>query len=107
MGICKMSNQKILEKAIKKAIDGGYKTGNEWLKILSNTNDEVFMLNQAYSLIFNHAFAKALWPTEASGSVDPRATSPSTAKPLIPTWQARLMEMVIADDPIKYLGENV
>lgn len=99
-----MTDEEILIKAMQKALDGGY--GHPRLKPFVMTEDYL-LAKHPFEYIFSHDFAKALWPDIASGSVDPRATSPSTARPLIPTWQARLMDMVIAEDPIKYLEENI
>lgn len=68
-------------------------------------------------IIFNHDFAKALWGELKLGDVkvmvDENAppgmiygmpAAPPTAKEI---WQYHLQKMVIADDPIKYLGENL
>ena len=101
-----MSNKEILEKAIQKAIDGGWKKWNR-------TGYTVVLSSQAFqiaeSLIFNHDFAKALWEdipfvhltvkTDASKLVGYEGA--------LTTWQYHLQQMVIAEDPIKYLGEHL
>ena len=75
----------IIEKAMKKAEKAG------WL-IHSISK------NGIYNIIFGKDFAKALWPSR---------------KPVLATvrlqyeWEKHLQQMVIADDPIKYLGENI
>lgn len=116
-----MTNQEILEKAIQKAIDGGWmplKTTRPvvgWGADYSDAFDEgegvlIRALharsNADYSfyslreLIYNHDFAKALWGTEIEDPTDwPNEQQQE--------WQYQLKEMVIADDPIKYLGENI
>lgn len=90
-------NQEILERAIKLAIDGGYRfatyhvkpTGDEpnWSEVVVK-----FVQNKMY---FNHDFAKALW-----GEGDEQLGQATL-------WKWHLANMVIADDPIKYLGDNL
>ena len=103
-----MSNQDILEKAIQKAIDGGL-TGY-WkeryekcvdmgeLKYLVDGNN-IEQGETVEKLIFNHDFAKALW----GGATNEAAAF----KDSLDEWQYHLQQMVISDDPIKYLGENI
>lgn len=93
-----MTNQEILEKAITKAIAGGWKEKPAALPM------ELFvgkMLDNlwVYNCIFNHDFAKALW-----GEVP--NTGYLKAANLIP-WKYHLQQMVIDDDPIAYLGDNL
>lgn len=108
-----MTNQEILNKAFQKAIDGGWQAEIRDTALYIPNFDECVMSYHNYAerlgkdVLFNHDFAKSIWPTQASGSVDPRAISPSTARPLIPTWQTRLMEMVVSEDPIDYLGTHI
>lgn len=105
-----MTNQEILEKAIQKAIDGGWRPINAWVSPKTNYewreredyggyyilckkyihDKESESYESAEQLIFNHDFAKALWQDPDYG-----------------TWHHHLQNMVIAEDPIKYLGENV
>ncbi len=62
--------------------------------------------------IFNHDFAKALW---GAHMVHPTSDLPSDTNDgfylweevVIPNWQSHLQQMVIAADPIKYLGEHL
>lgn len=115
-----MSNQEILEKAIQKAIDGGWTSGKYELDSLHNppkikpaddsdnkilqliTNNIMFKMARD-RVIFNHAFAKALWPEPKD--VAERINRKNGG--FIPSWQYHLQQMVISDDPIKYLGENI
>jgi len=55
-----------------------------------------------YSIIFNHDFAKSLWP----GNIlfDEGGVKVVTKEPL---WKHHLMMMVIAEDPIEYLGAHI
>lgn len=123
-----MSNQEILEKAIQKAIDGGF----EYKNISVNDNDYgdwFFQIgapaknmdgiwysreNNIEKLIFNHDFAKALWGEERDLKDvqytlelgDGEVTTP-IYRLNIPLWRWHLQQMVIAEDPIKYLGDNL
>lgn len=85
-----------------------------------------------FSLIFNHDFAKALWGEDTNRlwkcpacgysfeyykhnetqeycpNDGHKAKDVTEPKPVWEQkWADRLQEMVIADDPIKYLGENI
>jgi hypothetical protein len=104
------NNQQILEKAISKAIDGGWQ--------MSFKPEEIETLVKApSSFIYSHDFAKALWPnpmiiTEdqyeelSNGKVVKTEDTKEWGLPS-PMYKYHLMQMVIADDPIKYLGENI
>lgn len=97
-----MTDQEILTKAIEKAIAGGWDTtfmgtvgplkytveGLEWGSSVIASCEE--------QLIFDHEFAKALWPGQING--------PGFLGPL---WYFHLQQMVVADDPIKYLAGNI
>ncbi|RTK93202.1 hypothetical protein EKI60_06250 [Candidatus Saccharibacteria bacterium] len=101
-----MSTQEILEKAIQKAIDGGWEHGipADHLQIVEDKGGILFYYqNPPYDLIFNHDFAKALWGEEAGVLNFPEGKIHLQS----PLWQYHLQQMVIADDPIKYLGENL
>lgn len=120
-----MSHEEVLVSAVEKATARGWEFDNldkwHWSAIketdtvmnnwyyflITYQNYEKFI--DAERIMYDHDFAKALWPDGygVSGTVDPRVVSIATAKPLIPLWQRHLMEMVIANDPIKYLGENI
>lgn len=96
-----MTHQEILTKAIEKAIDGGWnglpgRPAEDLLTWVEGTD---------YRFIFDHDFAKALWGDSDDerkviiGQTDWRKW------PL--QWQYHLQQMVIADDPIAYLGDNI
>lgn len=108
-----MPDKAILEKAIQKAIDGGWKHRNGWTYLanyrkkaplnsvqFADETGEVWHM-PVETLIFNHDFAKALWGEEYPSKVE------SAVNRGFKFWQSRLMMMVIADDPIKYLGQNL
>ena len=125
-----MSNKEILEQAITKAIAGGYRYWDypeEELTVESfyhyfGDDHGGLLVND---IIFDHDFAKALWGeelhidkslavlpiktdmalsvvhTEYGAGVDGDVDYKSN-----PAWQYHLQAMVIAPDPIQYLGEN-
>lgn len=114
-----MTNQQILKKAIHKAVEGGWDIlgkaeaegftvredayGNAYVAWHPNPDsfreeDSVGVLAQSWQeIIYNHDFAKALW-----GDGDGQTIGHEPAD-----WQYHLQQMVIAPDPIKYLGENL
>lgn len=122
-----LNNQQILTKAIEKAIAGGwtcfnyatlhnnhkgnyevdYDTGHLRLSFwnIGKTReyDSVDFEISEYEIIFNQEFAKALWGVEWPDGPGGRGY---IGEPT-PRWHHFLQEMVIADDPIKYLGENL
>lgn len=99
-----LTNKEILEKAIQKAIDGG------WVYTLEpNFSPEkiasIMDVNSVRraGIIYSHDFAKALWgegewKTEMSGLIFTNGLT---------KWQRHLQNIVIAEDPVKYLGENI
>ena len=108
-----MTNKEILEKAIQKAIDNG------WLGDMLDLNVEeqddgilrIYWDNTEWSvldIIVNHAFAKALW---GGRRIKPGEQAPygigTKHNGIVASWEYHLQNMVIADDPIKYLGENI
>jgi hypothetical protein len=67
-----------------------------------------------YTLIFNHDFAKALWGDQEelfhypeSEVVAPNNHQKQSEMAYQQVWRYHLQQMVIADDPIQYLGENI
>jgi len=129
-----MTDKEILEQAIQKAIDGGF-TQSKYFYIGIPPKVSVWMggegklsVSQAFSsvpsslrvvfnsgisiheypieaLIFDHDFAKCLW---GDYNTDYLLYYQFTAiEPHLLAWQYHLQQMVIAEDPIKYLGENI
>ncbi len=122
----------VLAKAIEKAIAGGFSFQQVWSaiepswkwEILDGDGDIAFYADTISpnpwrmsfeTLIFNHDFARALWG-ESPVLMDiqrvplahPIYTDAETIEGYeVPHWQYHLMQMVIADDPIKYLEENM
>lgn len=94
-----MTNQEILKKAIEKAKSNGFELDKH--KHFCEIGRDIFTgevqsLNAYQSIIFDHDFAKAFWkqqglPTEA-GEYE---------------WELRLQDMVLEQDPIKYLEKFI
>ena len=103
-----MTNKQILETAIQKAIDGGWR--GELLGIVVRIDGagtvrlENPFTNEEWSveeIIFNHNFAKALWGEERIVNIKNYQALKRMG------WQHHLQQMVIAEDPIAYLGSNL
>lgn len=111
-----MANKEILERVIQEAVNGGwdllenYEAVDWWVDDVSGTYDgslslafgvrggPVYGLVPSTMFIFNHDFAKALW-----GEHEPTDYGTGAWQP----WEYHLQQMVIAEDPIEYLGENI
>lgn len=119
-----MTDGQILIKAIEKAQKNGWYS-DSWHRIVPTDavglrlhGDGAMQLYRNGSVdethinevIYNHNFAKALWG-DSTAYVDARAAvgklDPRHDVMAGNGWQYHLQQMVIADDPIKYLGENI
>lgn len=114
-----MTNQEILTKAIEKAIAGGWDCDphGQYFRIKDkkvvpaadyDDTDEYLVRD----VIFNHDFAKALWGDkkhERLTAMMPwkKGTVGSPFFIELALYQYHLQQLVIADDPIKYLGEHL
>ena len=114
-GFVQMDNKQILEKAIQKAKDNGWKA--ETIQTADGTwmyggehNGMLFGTPIDTHVIFNHDFAKALWgEKETTQTMDYAQELWSANEDLSfegERWQYHLQQMVLADNPIKYLKEN-
>lgn len=125
-----MSDKEVLEKAIQKAIDGGWDIlsrteaegfivrrdayDNIFISFTSNPEDDEAFAQSNQEVIFNHDFAKALW-SEVRDLKDVQYVlelgKGEVTTPIyrlnMPLWKWHLQQMVTADDPIAYLGENL
>lgn len=123
-----MTNKEILERIIQKAIGNGWAVfdhfddGNSELWELAETRNGFFLslytdLSEvregrsviaeyhAYEIIFNHDFARALWGEDIFIR-PPEDFNNDSSRYTLPNWQYHLQQMVISEDPIKYLEEN-
>lgn len=112
-----MTDQEILTKAIENAQNNGYLgdelNGLERKTLMSNYSKvlgkQIMFRWWSYSIIFSHDFAKAFW-----GEADDESKLPSNSSiNLSPStgpyefnragWQYHLQQMVLEENPIKYL----
>lgn len=102
------TNQEILEKAITKAIEGGFNP-EPYFKSKDVYVPAIVDNPLQYGLIYNHDFAKALWGEQKAleNGEYPSEVIMYEGKPIWHPWQYHLQQMVIADDPIAYLGEHI
>jgi len=112
-----MTNQQILQKAVQKAIDGGWKP---WIvpldKDMPTPQWAVRIMEMANwaEIIFNHEFAKALWGEELHENLPPQDPYGEERCPNCGhndsiaafCWQYHLQQLVVADDIFKYLEEH-
>jgi hypothetical protein len=116
-----MTERQILVSAIAKAVDNGYIKEIDGEEAFLGTKNcfgsrlywstkkypraEGFYVQNVFDLIYSHDFAKALWGNdddrESGGDFSPQAFIKQ------PLWKSMLQQMVIAEDPIKYLGDNI
>jgi hypothetical protein len=126
-----MTHQEILTKAIDKAVAGGWKPfeygmptrieqwqGDHMVNIAVDFplhTGSIDWVRELEGIIFNHDFAKALWGDSiglygiAKRNIVPGFVTPEDVRDLrkMYLWQYHLQQMVVADDPIKYLRENI
>lgn len=112
-----MNNSEILEKAIQKAIDGGLPFDRSWsidpsgrwvIINLPSGEDSIRSITHPYEqVIYNHDFAKALWGNMTYAELKGAPYSSTNISRELKAWQYHLQQMVIAEDTIKYLGENL
>ena len=99
-----MTNKEILEKAINLAIDGGWGEPELDAKVIAT---DCFKLGGWHlsQVIYDKSFAKALW------GENPIRLNLDGIEHLVayelPIWKYKLQQMVIAEYPIKYLGDNL
>jgi hypothetical protein len=110
---------KVLEQAIRRAVDSGWKHKSAFTEfmryedgilVLRRPNGQPCLLD-AYRLIFNHDFARALWGEQTHpkfGATDMCKRCGCWGDDGWPNcYMWHLQQMVIAEDPIKYLGEHI
>ena len=107
-----MKNEEILKKAVEKAVKNGWKDFNELTSVVMQEGypydrGEKHLLQKCFGYIemrlypihiFSHNFAKAFWGEEKVDKDNFR----TICGPL-ETWQYHLQQMVLSEDPIKYL----
>ena len=120
------TNKEILEKAIQKAIDGGWKglwdisgfyikdyhmwdTFDDKTMSFHNGEFEDYEMMPVAAIIFNHDFAKALWgdelvqyPEEDPHTVTARMGRTYERTDELWVWQYHLQQAVVSKDPLQY-----
>lgn len=100
-----MTSQEILQKALTKAEENGYR-----IKFSQRYNLDGYMhLRKFYAVIFNHEFAKALWGERQvdTGYVEIHGLSgegyADTSCITTESWKFHLQQMVLEENPLEYL----
>lgn len=94
-----MDSKQILEKAIQKAIDGGWT--HERIPVLQ-TSAECWSNQDYRTFVYRHDFAKALWGEEVRVPINQGFDKVTKLG-----WKRHLQAMVVSEDPIAYLGDNL
>ena len=102
-----MTDREILSNAIDKAIANGWSAGKV---ITTNPEllDEAIDMGGFASIIFSHSFVKAFWGEEqviVYVKCDEVLYEDNEDHSLymLPAWQHHLQQMVLEENPIKYL----
>jgi len=89
-----MTNEQILKKVLKKA---GYTEASK--------DDDLIIryLDSGYwaEIIYSHSFAKAFWGEEEE------LCNEFNDKIMYPTWKYHLKQMVLEEEPLKYLEKFI
>lgn len=95
------TNEQILKKAIEKAVKNGYKVKYPIAYWFKDTFEYIGTLSYKdyFIMIFSHDFAKAFWKTPCGGN---KKVWISNDKKVI-LWQYHLQQMVLKEEPLKYL----
>lgn len=112
-----LTKHEIVEKAVAKAIKNGWDMlgCHTFDYQIKGTTIHTFKVNKgdgvAYEkelhtshYLFSHDFAKALWGAEWPDGPGGTGLVGFTS---VPRWKSHLSDMVVADDPIAYLGANI
>lgn len=125
-----MTNKEILERAISKAIDGGWNfhgilpgkyegidLSNDVISGLPTITMQTIYKGRVwgigavplFAVLYEHDFAKALWGEEHHGQEDYYSSKYNECSGMenLACWEYHLKQMVISKDPIKYLGANI
>lgn len=109
-----MSDKETLEKAIAKAVDGGWDfwgqinaDGFEWhvdggqfdqLSVMTLLGGGLFY-HHPTSVIYDHDFVAAIWPEEMYINLAGEYNADN------PEWKWHLQRMVVAEEALKYLAD--
>jgi hypothetical protein len=110
-----MSDHEILVKSIKRVRSRGWRAPTIYPpRMTAEGLASTLQVIGLRDIIFSHDFAKALWGEEQFGypectqiPFETVGASGYDVEYLGKKWQYHLQQMVIADDPIKYLEKNL
>lgn len=110
-----MTNEEILKKTIEKACRTGIWL-NKWSVNARIDDDGVFRSSEiepedAFNIIFDHDFAKAFWGEgrnrkrfELNNTIENNCDE-GYCEYFCQPWQYHLQQMVLEEDPVKYLEQ--
>lgn len=119
-----LAHSEILQRAISKAIANGWQAAyDDYGNLLLGDPSSPRMTYtpgpmaspEDKNILFDKSFAKALWGEDLweryqicfEPAYTRGASELSSSKVNLTEWQYHLQQMVIADDPIAYLGEHL
>jgi len=107
-----LTDEQILEKAIQKAIEGGWDEDFDLRKTNWSLDGNRLVagfsdLAHVPDIIFNHDFAKALWGVFPCIATSGLTNDPNMGDDFISNWRWHLARMVLDEAPIEYLGKNI
>ena len=92
-----MTDAEIILKAVKKALDNGYKEKYAFIAMLGLPLAEQFIANDEHlKIIFSHEFAKAFWGEEWPKEFKIKGAN-------MPYYTMELTQLAMEKDRIKYL----
>lgn len=104
-----MTSKEILTKVIEKAVEGGWDKPYPYASGFTGSGERIRMCGKPIYLltIFSHDFAKAFWPNEdvELDWVSPRyyLSEGKYLTEFVPFWIFHLQQMVLEEEPLKYL----
>lgn len=104
------AEDEVLARALKMATANGFKL-KDWKWLYGIEEGVAARPTDKLALILSRDFAKALWgkfgPLVQVYQTTPYGDELATSTYWLEPWQYHLQQMVIAKDPIKYLGEHI
>ena len=99
-----MNNETILKQAIEKAVHNGYEP--EERETQNVTVSHYYDSKEWYADIFSHDFAKAFWKDEPRKMYLVKTEDVGIGSVTVDggeAWKAHLQQMVLEEEPLKYL----
>lgn len=96
-----MTNEKILKKAVEKAVKNGFI--NFFSFTLREKPDKLLIQNNYFAIIFDQDFAKAFFGEEIIAINVPHNIEEIDGYEDAITWKVCLKQMVLEKDPLKYI----